>query len=238
MFRLSRPRPRRPQANRFRAALIPAGIAAAAAVLLPAAGCGSQRPENSPYLEKKFGEIEQRLQTLAGAERSVMILEGTVEDLSAQVSSLSLGAAGLTPDQQQGLTSLPESLAKISKLEAELAAAQGKIAQLELRLVSGDPGSSRVSPAIAAAAARVAAGSSSTPAPVSGQSATIRQVASSGASRAANKPARKGFWHKVQPNETLGDVAQRHGVTAAQLASANRLPAGVRLAPGQSIWVP
>jgi LysM repeat protein len=236
MFRLSRPRPRRPQANRFRAALIPAGIAAAA-VLLPAAGCGSQRPENSPYLEKKFGEIEQRLQTLAGAERSVMILEGTVEDLSAQVSSLSLGAAGLTPDQQQGLTSLPESLAKISKLEAELAAAQGKIAQLELRLVSTD-GSSRVSPAIAAAAARVAAGSSSTPAPVSGQSATIRQVASSGASRAANKPARKGFWHKVQPNETLGDVAQRHGVTAAQLASANRLPAGVRLAPGQSIWVP
>ncbi|QMS56904.1 lytic transglycosylase domain-containing protein [Kocuria varians] len=55
------------------------------------------------------------------------------------------------------------------------------------------------------------------------------------AARATSHPASR---HTVAAGDTLWDLALRHGVSVADLAAANDLPAGAGLRPGQSLAVP
>jgi len=202
--------------------LVPVALAAT----LAGFGCGGTRPQNDPYLQKKFEGIEKQLEAVEKTSRSVSILEQEMEHVASKLDGeMGLMGGSLSPEQQDALTKLAASVQTIEALRADLDAAKAKIADLERS------GGSRSSSPV----------SSSPSSSVRAESANVgRAVAPANTKPAASTKSSKkgGFYYRVQTGETLNGVAQRHGVSAGSLAQANRLPEGAKLGVGQRLWIP
>lgn len=66
----------------------------------------------------------------------------------------------------------------------------------------------------------------------------VRPVASGNRNQASTPSVPRGRYYRIESGDTLEKIAADNNLTVAELREANRLPAGARPLPGQSLFIP
>lgn len=207
-------------------------------------GCSS-RPENSPVVRKKFKE-------LADVQTQVGDMSVQMKQISAEMAAIrkDIGDVKSLSGGGEAVSKIEEIAGRLTSLEDEMAKLNGGTSVNKARQVSSAPGAAPSVESASASADQPAAPkasasaeakeSASKPAPVrkpaSSASAKhlppVRQVSNS----APPKP--RGTYYTIQSGDTTESIAKHFNVSPASILSANRLPSGATIFPGQRIYVP
>jgi len=238
-----------------------AALVLVTATTLTLAAC-SGRPENSPAIRKKFAEVDTLKESIDKLTAQVELVGADVRRLSEENGELRafIPTDGSGTPALDKLTTLESRLNQLEGLTAgkvlantttkkapaagapEVAAAPAKTGDLATAPIAGAPAPVAAAPAQASKKAVVANQQEVKPAKEVAQKSTtkpgFKQMTSTKPAAPAAAPASRGTYHVIEPGDTVQTIAAKNNITADQLLEANRLPAGVRLAKGQRLFVP
>lgn len=178
-------------------------------------------------LEGRLSEVEVSTTTMASApaQRSS---DTRSSDSSSANSSSSTERSGSSSSSAPRLAGTSDSGSSSSSRE----------------VASADSSSSQAAPAEARSSSTSASsGASSTPrqstsSSSGSSSAQTRPVSTGNRNQASSPPAPRGRYYRIESGDTLEKIAADNGISVADLREANRLPAGARPLPGQSLFIP
>lgn len=176
----------------------------------------------------KLASLESRLNKIEGIAATGVI--GTAQATTSRTTTASATSNDFAMGPPAGPANL-ESAPLAGSTGARAAAAPVAAAQQEARSSSAADFKQMTAPKRAETAK---------PEP---KKAEIKEAASAPAAPAArpaaSRPAAtRGTYHTIQAGETIQTIATRYNTTPEKLLSANGLPAGIRLAKGQRLFVP
>lgn len=191
------------------------------AATLALVGCGEAVEDSALFREQQ--KIVARL------DDDTKVLARHLDEISMTLETISQEVREVKMSPQNASNGVQDLDLRLKTIEAQMAdlhdTVRGKVmnlAKLELQMSKEDVGAGAVASADKAEAGRTVQG---------------RVTKSSGAAPApAAKPA--GSYYKVKDGDTAEQVAALHKISVNDLLTANHIPSGGRLLPGQSIYVP
>jgi LysM repeat protein len=226
--------------NRIAVRTFPPVLAALAGFCLLAlglTGC-NMNPEKNPAFIKLQNQVKaleesqkKTADSIKGINIDVTTLDETVRTLKTEVQGM-----GGNPQQAETVTK------RIEALEQQVQALQGKTSatgkpsgELPKKGETAKPEPAKASGAAKPAGAAKTPGAGKTPASAKPGAAAVKPAPAA----EAGAPAKvTGKYYTTQTGDTLQSLAQQHGISAAKIAEANRLPADASLMPGQSVFIP
>lgn len=193
------------------------------AATLALAGCGEAVEDSALFREQQ--KIVARL------DDDTKVLARHLDEISMTLETISQEVREVKMSPQNASNGVQDLDLRLKTIEAQMAdlhdTVRGKVmnlAKLELEMTNKDSGGEAVASADKADSGRTVQG---------------RVTKSSGAAPAPAKPAKSaGTYYKVKDGDTAEQVAALHKISVNDLLTANHIPSGGRLLPGQSIYVP
>lgn len=208
----------------------------AAVVLVAATGCSVSPESNQAFvaLVKRVKALEENQKN---SLRTVDTLAYDLETMDRDMQALkkTLSEATLAGTSEESAQRLEDALGRVEGMAK-------RIDELSKRVAEQNKAMERMAAKVAENArkpARVVDGSAerSAASPRRGASKTTRASSPPRLSQVSRSKL-IGTYHKVQPGDTLHQVARRYNVSSAELCRANHIPMSALLYPGQQIYIP
>ena len=213
----------------------------------------SPKPENSPVIRKKFAEVEEMKDDMEEIAKNLRRISGDLTVMKDEISNL----RALAPDGSGG----SELVRRLEALESRIdsGAASNRTVASTSNSSSSDSIAGAITRAERTPPPRAGASSDDSGAPrlaLPAQSEsqeketeapqpkrTVAQAPPRELTQPKPKPQPKrtvprGKYHTMSSSDSLEALAQKNGISVAELRQANRLPAGARVPTGQRIFIP
>ena len=188
-------------------------------------GCGEKLADNQVFLDQQ--------KVLEHLDEDTKVLGRHIDDVEVSLASLRRDVRTIKNAPQAGERQFQVLENRLVTLENSLNEQLTKLARLETKMKE------QAKAAMDVAANRSSRGSTSR-ADAAGKNPSIdvAKVTRSRAARVELTSAPRGFYHLIREGESAQEIAGRNRISVATLFSANRIPAGRRLFPGQRIYIP
>ncbi len=224
----------------------------------------SGKPENSPAIRKKFAEMKELQDTVVTMNTEVSALRAEINRLNEENSELR--AFMPTIDGESATNKISTLEARLKELEGiardsvvgqaaapsvpsnkETASAPAP-ANKSNDLASATLAGSKKETKSATTSDKTVAVQQQATKPVQQSFKTMtagsakppiqKTTTTTTTKKAASTTTSRGSYHQIKAGETVQSIAQQYNLPVNKLLQANRLPKGVRLANGQSLFIP
>lgn len=201
-----------------------AALAGLCLLALGLTGCNVNPEKSQAFvaLQNRVKALEDQQKKTADSIKGINIDVTTLDETVRNLKTETQGMGG-NPQQAEAITK------RFETLEQQVQALQGKSSAAAKSTVEPAKKSETTKPEpVKATGAGRTFGAGKAPA-----------AAKPAPGAEAGAPAKvTGKYYTIQSGDTLQNLAQKHGTSAAKIAEANRLPADASLMPGQLIFVP